>query len=339
MPDVRHLRDREISVVLPFRNAGATIDDALSGLLADGDPAREVLAIDDGSSDSGPARVRAWAARDPRVRLLQGGNGLVAALNLGLERARGELIARMDADDIAHPERLARQRDYLCAHPSIAVLGCRVRAFSDEGEVGEGLQRYVAWQNGLITPQDHAHARFIESPLCHPSIVVRRTALRELGGYRELDGPEDYELFLRCVARGYALAKLPLELLQWRHRSGRATFADARYALAKFRSAKAPYLAQAIAGREIALWGAGPTGRRLARALAVHGVRTAMFIDIDPHKLGRTRQGVPVLTADALDPARHVVVAAVGARGARELIKRELDARGFREGDNAWLAS
>ncbi|HEY6880460.1 MAG TPA: glycosyltransferase [Polyangiales bacterium] len=339
---MRHLSSQQasLSVILPFRDAGATLDAALAGLLADLDPAREVLAIDDGSTDSGPACVRSWAARDPRVKLLAGGGrGLVAALNLGIERATGSLIARMDADDIAHPERLQRQREHLCAHPAISVLGCRVRAFCDEGPLGDGLVRYVDWQNALLTPAEHALARFIESPLCHPSIVVRRTVLHSVGGYRDLDGPEDYELFLRCVAQGHALAKLPSVLLQWRHRHGRATFSDGRYALPKFRAVKAPYLAAAVRGGTVALWGAGPTGRRLARELARHGVRPALFIDIDPRKIGRTAQDAPIVGVDALDPSRHTVIAAVGARGARALIRSELERRGFREGENAWLAS
>jgi glycosyltransferase involved in cell wall biosynthesis len=338
MPDVRHLKEQpaSVSVILPFRDAGATIEAALSGLLAEHDPAREVLAIDDGSTDSGSARVRAWAARDPRLRLLDGGGrGLVAALNLGLERAQGALIARMDADDIAHPERLSRQRDHLSAHPSLAIVGCRVQVIGG----GDGLLRYVDWQNSLLTPEQHADARFIESPLCHPSIVARRTVLHEVGGYRDFDGPEDYELFLRCLSRGHALAKLPETLLAWRHRPGRATFADARYTLPKFRAMKAPYLAQAVAGATVALWGAGKTGRRLARELARHGVRPALFIDIDPGKLGRCAQGAPIVHADRLDPAQHVVIAAVGTRGARDLIRSQLTQRGFLEGHSAWFAS
>ncbi|MET0284922.1 MAG: glycosyltransferase [Polyangiales bacterium] len=335
---MRHLRDPagSLSVVLPFRDAGATLDEALSGLLAEDDPAREVLAIDDGSTDSGRSRVQAWSARDPRLRLLDGGGrGLVHALNLGLAEAHGALIARMDADDIAHPRRLSRQRDHLCAHPTIGVLGCQVRAVG----AGEGLLRYVDWQNSLLTPAQHANARFIESPLCHPTIVVRRTVFEDVGGYRDFDGPEDYELFLRCIQRGHALAKLPEVLLDWRHRAQRATFHDTRYTLAKQRAAKAPYLADVVRGAEVVQWGAGKTGRQLARQLRAHDVRPALFIDIDPRRVGSTMQGVPIVSASELDARRHVVIAAVGARGAREVIRPQLQERGFVEGVNAWFAS
>jgi glycosyltransferase involved in cell wall biosynthesis len=335
-----------VDVILPFRNAAATVDAALGSLLASGDDALTVLAIDDCSTDSSAASVRDWAQRDPRVRLLAGsGGGLVPTLNLGLAHARGTFVARMDADDLTHPERIARQRAYLLAHPEISVLGTRVQAFSEEGPLGEGLLRYVDWQNSLLTPEQHRRERFVESPLCHPSVMLRRSLLDAVGSYRELDGPEDYELFLRCAEHGHALAKLPEVLLSWRHQRGRATFADARYALARFRAVKAPYLARELARsarplrRRLALWGAGPTGRRLARALTQHGTQLALFVDIDPAKIGRVAQGLPICSPDALDSEHDQVVVAVGARGARELIRADLEARGFLEGGNAWFAS
>jgi glycosyltransferase involved in cell wall biosynthesis len=331
------------SVLVPFRDAASTIDSALTGLLACEDGALEVLLIDDGSTDSGGERVRLWAKRDPRLRLLQSsGRGLVAALQTGLAAARGALIARMDADDICHPERIARQREALLARPELAVLGTRVQAFADQGVLGAGMLRYLAWQNGLLSPEDHRRELFVESPLCHPSIMARRESLLAAGGYRESSGPEDYELFLRLDQAGFLLAKLPEVMLSWRHRPGRATFSDVRYSLGRIRSAKAPFLAarltQCAKARRV-LWGAGPTGRRLSRALAAHGFVADCFVDVDPNKIGRHAQGAPIVAASELDPTRDVVVAAVGTEGARALIREDLVQRGFREGVDAWFAA
>ena len=333
----------DVSVLLPYKNASATLAAALSGLLETGDPGVEVLAIDDGSCDSGPRQVASWATRDSRVRPLTApGSGLISALNAALGHARGAFIARMDADDIAHPQRLSRQRAHLRNSPTLDVVGCRVEAFCPGGEVGEGLTRYVAWQNSLLTPEDHARELFIESPLCHPSVMLRRERLSALGGYRDLPGPEDYDLWLRCDAAGLSMAKLPETLLSWRHTSGRATFCDARYSPASFRKTKAPFLAKRLrkAGTtRYVMWGAGPTGRRLARELEAHGARPACFVDIDPRKLGRTARGVPIVAPDGLDGRRDLLVIAVGARGARELIRPELSRLGFTENENAWFAA
>jgi hypothetical protein len=172
--------------------------------------------------------------------------------------------------------------------------------------------------------------------------MMRRTALEAVGGYREHTGPEDYELWLRFDAAGLAMAKLPEVLLSWRHRSGRATFSHPRYALERFRETKAPFLAERVRGankRRLVIWGAGPTGRRVARELEPYGLEAALFIDIDPRKIGRSARNAPIRAMEALDAASDVVVVAVGARGARELIRPELAARGFCEGVDYWFAA
>jgi glycosyltransferase involved in cell wall biosynthesis len=317
-----------ISVLLPYRNAAPTIDEAVDSVLAQRGVALELLAIDDGSTDDGPARV----ARRRGVRqIATGGVGLAGALRAGLAEARGAFVARMDADDVCHPDRLARELAMLLDDDRLAAAGARVEAFPAEA-VGPGLRRYVDWQNSLVTPEDHAREIFIESPLCHPSVMLRREALAEVGGWREGPGPEDYDLWLRLDAAGWRLAKVPEVLLRWRHVPGRATFRDPRYAPERFREAKAPYLARRLRalGRPVAVWGAGPLGKRLARALEAHGVRARRFIDIDPRK--RTARGVRVEPPSSIEAGTETVVVAVGTPGARREIQAHLDAQGFEPG-------
>jgi len=100
------------------------------------------------------------------------------------------------------------------------------------------------------------------------------------------------------------------------------------------REARAFYLAPRLArgGRPVVVWGAGPTGKRLARALEVHGVRTRRFVDIDPRKIGRTARGAPIVSPEALRAGEDTLVVAVGVRGARELVRAHLVERGFVEG-------
>lgn len=324
-----------VSILLPYRDVEATIDEAIASVLAERDVALELVAIDDASRDGSAARVRAWAARDPRVVMVRGeGRGIARALMRGLEVARAPWIARMDGDDVSLPGRLGAQIERLAREPRVAAIGGRVEVFP-EGEAGDGMRRYVAWMNGLITPEAHARDLFVEAPLCHPSVCLRREALEAVGGWRDVDWPEDYDLWLRLDAAGWALAKVERDVLRWRVRAGRLTFSDPRYALERHRALKArflaPRLAERAAGRALACWGAGPTGRRLARALEREGVRFARFVDIDPRKIGRTARGAPIVGTAAIDPGRELVVVAVGAAGARALIRSELEARGFVE--------
>ncbi len=330
MPESSVILHTLISVLMPFRDAAATIAEAAESVLAQ-DVELELVAIDDGSRDES-ARL---LPRDPRVRVVRTeGIGIARALAVGLSHARGQLIARMDADDVTLPGRLASQLELL--RGDVAVVATRVEAFP-EGVVAEGLRRYVAWMNDTLTPDDHAREMFVEAPLCHPSVLMRRDALERVGGYRDVDGPEDYDLWLRFHAHGYRFVKVPRVLFRWRHHERRATLVDPRYAIERFTATKAPHLARWLNGRSFAMWGAGPTGKRLARALEPYGARPAMFLDIDPSK--REARGVPVVAPDTIARGAQIIVAAVGARGARELIRADLRARGFIEGTDFVCAS
>jgi glycosyltransferase involved in cell wall biosynthesis len=248
-----------VSVLLPYRNAAHTLGEALQSILAERDLCLEVIAADDGSTDEGPAHVARLAAHDARiVPIATGGIGIAATLSAAAAVARGDLLARMDADDISVGGRLALQAKALRRDPELAVVGARVEAFS-AAPLGEGMLRYVSWLNSIITPEDHAREIFVESPLCHPSVMLRRSVFDAVGGFRETCWAEDYDLWLRLHAAGLRMAKIPELGLRWRHRPGRATFTDPRYAVRRFLEAKAHYLAPRVHAdpRPLAVWGAG----------------------------------------------------------------------------------
>ena len=308
---------------------------ALESVLAE-DVVGEVVAIDDGSRDEGFSRAK--SVRDARIVHVQaGGLGVAGALRVGLERSRGELIARMDGDDVSHPGRIAAEVAALAEDEALAVAACRVEP---TGEVTDGMRAYVDWQNAITTREDHARAIFVESPVCHPSTVIRRSALESVGGFREAPWAEDWDLWLRLDAAGFGIAKVERTLFSWRQRATSVTRRDPRCSVERLREARARYLAPRLVSmqRPIAMWGAGPTGKRLARELERHGVRTSRFIDIDPRKIGRVRRGVPVIDRRHVD-REHTIVVAVGARGARDLVREELLSRGFVEGRDFIAAS
>ncbi len=325
-----------VSVLVPYRDAAPTVSEALRSVLTERQVDLELIAVDDGSKDDGPRCVASLQAVDDRIRMAAtGGVGIVGALSLALRLARGTLIARMDADDVCHPGRLPAQLALLSSDERLGVVGTRVEAFPSE-TVGEGLRCYVAWQNEILGPADHAREMFVESPLCHSSVLIRRTALDAVGGWCDVAWAEDYDLWQRLHAAGWRAAKVPRVLLSWRHHGSQATFRDPRYARERFTEAKAHYLAPVLKrlGRPVTVWGAGPTGRRLARALERHGIHASRFVDIDPRKVGRSARGVAVVAPEALERGAETVVAAVGARGARQLIRGHLVERGFVEGED-----
>jgi glycosyltransferase involved in cell wall biosynthesis len=333
-----------VSVLLPVRDAGPHLAGCIASLEHQSLSDFEVVAVDDGSVDGSGGALDAWARRDPRVAVLhRPAEGLVAALDAGLARCRAPLVARMDADDVCHPRRLELQAGLLAAQPEIGVASCLVRHVPWSG-VGEGFRVYEAWLNSLTTPAAIARERFVESPVAHPSAVVRRELYEGCGGYRDFDGPEDYDLWLRLLEAGVQIAKVERHLYFWREHGDRLTRTDGRYSVENFLRVKARYLFSGpLAGAVPAVvWGAGQTGRRLSKHLLRGGAAIRAFVDIDPAKIGRSLRGRPVVGPGELASllaGGAVVLAAVASRGARAIIRDHLSGLGLVEGEGYWCVA
>ncbi len=326
-----------VSVVLPARNAAATLPAALDSLLAQTLADFEVVAVNDGSDDSGATRdiLDGFAGRDSRVRPLHlPHGGIVEALTAGLAAARGRYVARMDADDACHPRRLELQARFLDARPDIGLVSCRA-AFGGDARAAKGYLAHLEWANSLLSPEDIRLGCFRESPLPHPTVMFRAELPRLYGGYRQGDFPEDYELWLRWLEAGVAMAKLPQALLTWNDPSTRLSRTDPRYHMEAFHRVKAGYLARLLAAinphhPDIIVAGAGRITRRRAEHLLAHGVRIVAWLDIDPRKVNKVVAGRPVLPLAAVpSPEACFVVPYVGSRGATEYLAAFLEARGF----------
>lgn len=337
-------------MLLPVRDAAATIVRAVASIRAQTFPDWELVAIDDGSVDGTTELLAGLAAIEPRLRLLRRPReGLVAALNAGLAAARGELIARMDADDEALPARLAEQVAWLDGAEGRAcgVVSCLVEHVGD-ATAQAGYARHVAWLNGLITPEAIALRRFVDAPVAHPSVLFRHELVARHGGYREGDFPEDHELWLRWMDAGVAFGKVPRVLLRWYDPPGRLSRSDARYVPEAFFRLKAEWIARwlrarpALAARPLLVWGAGRPTRLRAAALADHGLRLAAYVDVDPAKVTPALggSGLPVLAPSALPPpGEGFVLAYVSSPGARDLIAANLTERGWIEGRDFLLCA
>ena len=323
-----------ISVLLPVRDAAATLGPCLESVLGQSLPEIEVIAVDDGSRDGSGSLLEERSRADPRLVVLRTPpRGLVAALNTALAAARAPLVARMDADDLAHRDRLALQVARLEGDPRVDVLGSRVGLLGEP--VRDGMRAYVEWLNGLLDHETIVRDLFVESPLVHPSVALRAESLRALRGWRAFDGPEDYDLWLRAWEAGLRFAKLPAALLHWRDAPGRLTRTDPRYAPERFRALKLEVLLRGpLAGaRPAVIWGAGPIGKGWARALEQAGRAVRAFVEVDPRKIGATIHGAPVVPAEgALAFAGALHLAAVGQPGARERIREQAKRLGILDG-------
>ena len=325
-----------VSVLIPVWNEARTIAECVADVRVQVGVDWECVLVLDGPTDGTDILLAELVSGDPRFVVLERPHeGLVAALNAGLFACRAPLVARFDADDRMHPERLARQVAWLDAHPELGVVSCRLaHGLIGEGEAPAGMVRHVDWWNGLATHEAMSRARFVDAPICHPSAIMRR----ELVGYRAGPFAEDHDLWLRLLADGVRFGKVDETLVTWRERPERATRIDVRYDDEHRRALVHEHLVRELAGRRVRLWGAGEYGRWHGRHLRAAGVAVDEVLDIDPKKVGRRiLDGVPVVAADKLGPPDgRVVLAAVASRGAQAEIRERLDTAGWREGVDWW---
>jgi glycosyltransferase involved in cell wall biosynthesis len=335
-----------ISVLMPCFNVATTLEETLESIAAQTLEDFEVVAVDDGSTDETAGILAEWSRQDPRFRLIElPHGGIIPAMSAGLAECRSDLVARMDADDRMHPSRLEKQASFLGAHPEVDLVSSLVAGFP-AGELQKGFNLYIDWLNSLTDHESISCEIFVESPLCHPSVTFRHASVQAVGGYQENGWAEDYDLWLRGYLAGWRFEKLPEVLLEWREHPDRLTRTDSRYSLENFIRAKAHYLALGpLADRDtVIIWGSGMHGRRLSKHLLRASVPLKAFVDIDPKKIGRTRRGLPIVAPEDLmgiwqQAENPAVLASVGARGARELIRAQLNEMGLAEGRDWWAAA
>jgi glycosyltransferase involved in cell wall biosynthesis len=321
-------------VLLPAFQAEQTLPAALRSLSRQTFQDFECVIVDDGSTDQTRALAEAAARADQRFRVVVGPHsGVAAALERGLAECHGRYVARMDADDLAHKERLARQAARLEADPELTAVGAWVWIFP-RVTMTDGMREYERWLCSLSDPESVARDAFVECPIVHPTLCIRRDALRRFG-YRDVGWPQDYDLVLRMLAAGARLAVEPRRLLGWRDGPGRVTRTAHTTRRERLVACKAHFLAQGFlsGATRYVLWGYGDTGRTLSRALSAHDKRPSLIVELNPRRIGQRIAGAKVVHPSELllSPGERVVISVAG-RVARSEARALARACGLAEG-------
>jgi glycosyltransferase involved in cell wall biosynthesis len=228
-----------VSVIVPVFNAEAFIVEALTSISAQTYANLELIVVDDGSTDGTPALLESFLSREPRMlRLHQDNQGGGAARNAAARKASGRYLALMDADDVAEPDRLAKQVAYLEDHPDIDVLGGAMTVISELGTSTGHKDRptYAAEVRRQLE-------ECIENPILDPTVMMRRETFETVGGYRpQFRTTYDYDLWLRMLPR--RMCNLPDVLTRYRRHDQQTTRRGTALTLFSLHIAKASYLAR-----------------------------------------------------------------------------------------------
>lgn len=218
-----------VSILMTIYDAGAYLRLAMDSLLSQSFSDWELVAVENGSTDGSKQVMAAYAAADPRIRVidLDKNIGRTPALNVALREARGELIAILDADDIALPQRLEHQIAFMDSHPGVVLLGGWARLIDGEGKE-TGALRHPS------DPEQLKDCLAYANPFMHSASMYRRETALAVGGYPEHYAyAQDFALWLALLERGDG-AVLPEDLLLFREHAGSATTSPL-FALAKAR--------------------------------------------------------------------------------------------------------
>ena len=200
-----------ISVIMPAYNAEKYIGEAIESILNQTLKDFELIIINDASTDSTGNIIKSYAEKDSRIVVLVNENNLniAGSLNRGISVAKGTFIARMDADDIALPERLEMQAKVMSENPQVAVVGNDIQLINESGVV-IGYRHYPTDSKSL------KRVIFRYSPFAHPTVLIRAACIKEVGDYDKTKSPsEDVDMWFRLGMK-YDFKSIPKGLLKYR---------------------------------------------------------------------------------------------------------------------------
>jgi glycosyltransferase involved in cell wall biosynthesis len=331
----------EISIILPFYNAGLTLKRALKSISSQTYKDFECLLINNNSNDNSVEIASNYCDIDQRFILLnEQKQGVVHAHNRGLKVAKGRYIARMDADDWSFPERLMKQFSFLERNNEVDVVAGTAEYVPHKAET-EGFERYVNWSNSILDYKDILLKQFIESPIINPTTMWRKEVSNLHGTYADGEFPEDYELWLRWLSSGVKIHKLADNMIRWYDSENRLTRVDDKYSDEAFYNIKTSYLANWLIKHNpfhpnVVVWGASKISRKRVKLLEKHGIRITGYIDIS---LKRQIDKEVIYYKNIPSPEKIFVLVYLKEETMRSKTQEFLMQSGFIEGENYLLVS
>ncbi|WOD44084.1 glycosyltransferase family 2 protein [Hwangdonia lutea] len=290
-----------ISILTPFKNTEAFIEDCLNSIVNQTYTNWELLIVDDASTDSSPNIVKAYAEKDSRIKLLKNtGNGIIDALKLAFGNSKGALITRMDSDDVMQPHKLEVLANKLLTFGKRHVAIGLVNYFSDAG-IKDGYKSYELWLNNLTKTGKNYSEIYKECVIPSPCWMVYRSDLIACNAFNPDTYPEDYDLAFRFYKHNYKCIPCDEVIHNWRDYRSRTSRTHVHYAENHFIDLKLHYFLELDynPNKTLVVWGAGNKGKTIAKKLIKKQVPFEWICD-NPKKIGRDIYG------ETLQPFRYL---------------------------------
>ncbi|MCL6266081.1 glycosyltransferase family 2 protein [Flagellimonas myxillae] len=281
-----------VSLFIPFKNTQEYLPECLDSILNQTYSHWEVLAVNDHSTDQSLAILRSYAAKDSRIKVFtNNGNGIIPALRTAYAESSGNLLSRMDSDDIMKPNRLQVMVDSLLEFgPGHLSVG-QVKYFSPRG-ISNGYERYEAWLNQLTSKGHNYDEIYKECVVPSPCWMVHREDFEHSGGFTSDRYPEDYDLTFRFYENHIKIIPCQEILHLWRDYDTRTSRTHEHYAQNYFLDIKLHYFLKLEYNptRPLVIWGAGFKGKSIAKNLVRQGIGFVWLCD-NPQKIGKKIYG------------------------------------------------
>lgn len=276
-----------ISIVMPVYNTSKYLRECLDSIKDQTEQDWELLAVDDYSTDDSLQVLMEYAKADPRIKAFKNHHkGIIGALRLAFKNCQGELLTRMDSDDIMKSNKLEILKSKLTTNGKQHIACGPVKYFADF-EIGNGFKRYENWLNGLINLGNNFDEIYKECVIPSPSWMCYTEDFVKCGGFLHDTYPEDYDLTFRFYKANLKCIPCDEILHLWRDYPNRTSRTHPNYADNTFIQIKINYFLQLDydSTKKTIIWGAGKKGKKIARALMDQQVNFDWVCD-NPKKIG-----------------------------------------------------
>ncbi|MGB5499649.1 MAG: glycosyltransferase family 2 protein [Maribacter sp.] len=281
-----------VSILIPFKNTAGFLEECLDSIMQQSYKNWEVWAVDDSSTDESWDIVSHYAVNEPRIKVVRNsGNGIIHALRKAYDKCQGDLITRMDSDDIMTPGKISTLVGLLLKHGEKHVAIGRVKYFSDRG-ISNGYERYEKWLNLLTEKGTNYSGIYKECVIPSPCWMVFKNDLDKCGAFEPDRYPEDYDLTFRFYENKIKCIPCDKTLHHWRDYDSRTSRTSEHYAANYFLDIKLHYFLKLEYSpkRPLVIWGAGNKGKTIAKKLIDRKLDFTWICD-NPNKIGKDIYG------------------------------------------------